>query len=269
MNEKGLSTLKICEEKLKYLNYSDSTRRTYLHYINEFLKSQNKSTAHLNSKDLSDYISNYKFSSISKQNQVINAIVFLYKKVLNRKYNKVSFERPKKERTLPRVIDQDFIKSKIESITNTKHKSIIALTYSVGLRISEVTNLKICDIDSDRMIIHIKNAKGRKDRIVPLSGYVINLLRDYYRIYKPLVYLFEGPTPGEKYSNSSCRNIMKNKVTSKFRFHDLRHSAATHLLESGTDVRVIQKILGHKSSKTTEIYTHVSTQVLNKVQLPI
>jgi len=199
---------------------------------------------------------------------VINAIRFLYKFGLDKKYDKVSFKRPKSEKKLPRVIDGEFIKSKLAKIQNIKHRAILTLTYSVGLRVSEIVNLKIEDIDSKRMIIHIKNAKGRKDRIVPLSQIVLELLREYWRNFKPKVYLFNGQN-SLKYSIGSCQKIYKKYIDDKSSIHTLRHSSFTNLLESGTDLRIIQKIAGHSSSKTTEIYTHVSNQMLSRVKLPI
>lgn len=268
MNEKGLSTLKICEQKLKYLNYSEKTIKIYTWYINQFLKSQNKSCEHLNSRDFQSYLNNYKFTSISQQNQIINAIKFLYEKALNKKYNKVSFERPKKERHLPQVIDKNHIINQINKINNLKHKAILSLTFSVGLRVSEVINLRIKDIDSRRMLININNAKGRKDRIVPLSINILNLLRDYYRIFKPKVFLFNGQFQ-LKYSAGSCQKIFKKYIDENSHFHILRHSCFTSLLECGTDLRIIQKMAGHSSSKTTEIYTHISTALLQKVALPL
>jgi site-specific recombinase XerD len=268
MNEKGLATLKICEQKLNYLNYSDRTIDLYLSYINKFLKVQSKSTLHLNSNDFQSYLDTYKFTSISQQNQIINAIRFLYKFGLNKKYDKVSFTRPKSEKKLPRVIDKEIILSKLNEIQNLKHKAILSLTFSVGLRVSEVVNLKIEDIDSKRMIIYIKNAKGRKDRIVPLSQNILSLLREYYKEYKPKEYLFNGQNQS-KYTVGSCQKIYKKYIDEKTSIHTLRHSSFTSLLEYGTDLRIIQKIAGHSSSKTTEIYTHVSTQILSKVLLPL
>ena len=268
MNEKGKSTLKVCEQKLKYLNYSKRTADNYMSHISRFLKTQEKSFLHLNSNDFQTYLDNYEFTSTSQQNQVINAIRFLYKEVLGRKYNKVSFKRPKSEKRLPRVIDGEFIKTQLSKITNLKHKTILTLTYSVGLRVSEIVNLKIRDIDSKRMLIHIKNAKGKKDRIVPLSETVLDLLRDYYREYRPIEYLVNGQN-SLQYSVGSCQKIYKKYIDKNSSIHVLRHSSFTNLLESGTDLRMIQKIAGHSSSKTTEIYTHVSNKMLNKVILPI
>lgn len=160
---------KICEQKLKYLNYSDRTANCYLSYINQFLDRIEVPPTRLGSQDFQSYLDNYKFTSVSQQNQVINAIRFLYKFGLNKKYDKVSFKRPKSEKKLPKIVDGDFIKSQLSKIDNLKHKAILTLTFSVGLRVSEIVNIKIEDIDSKRMLIHIKNGKGRKDRIVPLS----------------------------------------------------------------------------------------------------
>ena len=258
----------ICNQKLKYLNYSDRTIKSYLFYINQFLNSIKTSPTRLTSSDFQSYLDNYNFTSVSQQNQVINAIRFLYKFGLGKRYDKVSFKRPKSEKKLPKVIDDEFIKKQLSKIENIKHKSILTLTYSVGLRVSEIVNLKIEDIDSKRMIIHIKNAKGRKDRIVPLSQTVLELLRNYFTVYKPKTYLFNGQN-SLKYSPNSCNKIVKKYLGKNYHIHQLRHSCFTNLLENGTDLRVIQKIAGHSNVKTTEIYTHVSNQMLSKVNLPI
>ena len=258
----------ISKRKMEYFKYSPQTIKMYLYYINQFLENTEKYPTSLNSSDFQLYLNTYNFTSISQQNQVINAIRFLYKEVLGKKYNKVSFKRPRTEKKLPRVIDGDFIKTQLSKVSNLKHKTILTLTYSVGLRVSEIINIKIEDIDSKRMLIHIKNAKGKKDRIVPLSQTVLELLREYFKIYKPKEYLFNGQN-SLQYSTGSCQKIYKKYIDKNSSIHTLRHSSFTNLLESGTDLRIIQKIAGHSSSKTTEIYTHVSNKMLNKVKLPI
>lgn len=260
--------LKIYEQKLKYLHYSDRTVEIYTHYTGKFLEAVDKYPQHLVSSDFQSYLDNFKFTSVAQQNQVINAIKFLYEKVLNKKYDKVSFERPRRERHLPQIIDNTYLLTQINSIANLKHKAILSLAYSVGLRVSEVINLKIADIDSDRMVIVIRQAKGRKDRIVPLSPNILELLRCYYKAFKPKEYLFNGQFE-LKYSATSCNQLVKQYLGAKYHFHLLRHSCATELLERGTDLRFIQNLLGHKSSKTTEIYTHVSTAGLQRLPLPI
>lgn len=265
---KKLDYYEICNRKLKYLNYPDRTIKSYLFYINQFLSKIDISPSRLTASDFQSYLDNYQFTSTSQQNQVINAIRFLYKFGLNKKYDKVSFKRPKSEKKLPQVIDHNHIIAQLSTIKNIKHRSILTLTYSVGLRVSEIINLKIEDIDSKRMLIHIKNAKGKKDRIVPLSQNVLELLREYYKNFNPKVYLFNGQN-SNKYSIQSCQKIYKKYIDVDSSIHTLRHSSFTNLLESGTDLRIIQKLAGHSSSKTTEIYTHVSNQLLSKVKLPI
>jgi site-specific recombinase XerD len=201
----------------------------------------------------------------------------LVEKLVNLKHNVIVLDNLSTGRlsNLKTVIKKIFFKkiditnkSQLSKIENLKHKSILTLTYSVGLRVSEVVNLKIEDIDSKRMLIHIKNAKGRKDRIVPLSQTVLELLRQYFKEYKPKEYLFNGQN-SLQYSIGSCQKIYKKYIDPASSIHTLRHSSFTNLLESGTDLRIIQKIAGHSSSKTTEIYAHVSNQLLNKVKLPI
>ena len=266
MNDK---IIKICEQKFIYLNYSFRTKEMYIHHISQFLKTiGDKQIIHCNSKVFQNYLDDYKFTSISQQNQVINAIRFLYKYGLEKKYDKVSFQRPRKGKSLPRVIDKDHILNSCNNITNIKHKSIILLAYSVGLRVSEIINLKICDIDSKRMIININQAKGKKDRIVPLTIAILQLLREYYKEYKPKEYLFNGQN-NSRYSSTSCNKIVKKYLGKNYHFHLLRHSCFTNLTEQNVDIRTIQKLAGHSSTKTTEIYTHVSKNRLQSLPLAI
>lgn len=260
--------LKQYSSKLKYFNYSERTIETYTHYTEKFLLNVDKYPQHLVSSDFQNYLNDYKFSSISQQNQIINAIKFLYEKVLNKKYDKIDFSRPRSEKKLPRVIDKDHILTSIDKIDNLKHKAIISLAYSVGLRVSEVINLKISEIDSKRMILNINQAKCRKDRIVPLTPKILNLLREYFKEYKPKEYLFNGQFTNQ-YSAASCNEILKKYLGREYHFHLLRHSCFTNLTDQGVDIRVIQKLAGHSSSKTTEIYTHVSQNVLKNLPLAL
>src|SRR5690606_23343646 len=179
--------------------------------------------------------------------------------------------RPKKEKLLPNVLSKKEIKQILNAHSNLKHKTMLSVIYSCGLRRSELLNLKPLDIDSERNIITIRQAKGKKDRIAPLSQNILLMLREYYKIYKPVTWLFEGQFPNTQYDERSLQNVLKQaleKVNIKkpVTLHWLRHSYATHLLEAGTDLRFIQEILGHKSSKTTEIYTHVSTKSLQQIK---
>ena len=211
--------------------------------------------------------------STSQQNQRINAIKFYYEKILGREKQFYSLHRPRKETILPKVLSKSEIEKIFLATENIKHKAILMLIYSAGLRRSELLNLEIKDIDSWRMAITIRDAKGNKDRISLLSNHLLILLRQYYREYKPHRYLFEGAN-GSQYSPTSIAKILKNAahkagIKKNVTPHMLRHSFATHLLEQGTDLRYIQELLGHSSSKTSEIYTHVSKQALDNIRNPL
>jgi len=188
-------------------------------------------------------------------------------------YDRDLIGRPRGERKLPDVLSKEEVRAMLNATTNLKHKSLIALIYSCGLRRSEAIQMKLEDIDSKRMMIKIRGAKGKKDRYVQLAQSTLNLLRLYYQKEKPAVWLFEG-TNGKQYSATSIFNDIKRaakKAGIKKRVypHILRHSFATHHLEQGTDLRYIQEWLGHESSKTTEIYTHVSRNSFTKFKNPI
>lgn len=265
-----MKILKIFEEKLRNKNYSEKSIKLYVSYLNNFLTQNNiKDPYQIRTQQIEIFLEKHPYTSISQQNQYIGSLKLFAKYILNKKdIHLDKIERPRTEKKLPRVIDSNFIKDKLFKIINLKHRAILTLTYSVGLRVSEVVNLKIDDIDSKRMLIHIKNAKGRKDRVVPLSQTVLELLREYFKEYKPKVHLFNGQNSSQ-YSIGSCQKIYKKYIDENSSIHTLRHSSFTGLLENGTDLRIIQKIAGHSSSKTTEIYTHVSNQLLNKVNLVI
>ena len=211
--------------------------------------------------------------SASYQNQVINAIKLFYRNRFNRAMEVDFIQRPRREKRLPNVLSKKEIKAILEAPTNLKHRSMISLIYACGLRRSELLNLTLKDIHSDRNLLFIRQSKGKKDRVVPISMKLIAMLRDYYKAFKPKTWLFEGQLAGEKYSERSIQlvlnqSVSKAKINKQVSLHWLRHSYATHLLESGTDLRYIQELLGHSSSKTTEIYTHVSTRNLQQIRSP-
>lgn len=265
-----MKILKVFEQKLRYKNYSHKSISVYVSYLKTFLEKENIKDPHrVSTQQIVSFLERTQFTSTSQQNQYIGTLKLFARYVLGKKDVHLSkIERPRSEKKLPKVIDGEFIKSQLQKIQNLKHKAILTIAYSVGLRVSEIVNLKIEDIDSKRMLIHIKNAKGRKDRVVPLSQTVLGLLRLYFRAYKPVDYLFNGQK-SSKYSIGSCQAIYKKYIDPTGHIHTLRHSSFTSLLESGVDLRIIQKIAGHSSSKTTEIYTHISNQLLGKIQLPI
>jgi integrase/recombinase XerD len=264
-------------ERLQQERYSENTIKTYTHYFRDFTSAfGEKELQKITKEEINTYILGLihkKGISTSQQNQRINAIKFFYEKVLHRKKEYYQIDRPRKEKKLPDVLSKEEIGKLIKATENLKHKCLISLIYSCGLRRSEAVNLQIKDIDSSRMLIKITGAKGKKDRYVPLSGVLLELLRSYYRKEKPAKWLFEG-AGGTQYSSTSIYNVVKNSarkagIKKRIYPHILRHSFATHHLEQGTDLRFIQAFLGHESSKTTEIYTHVSNKELLKFRNPL
>jgi len=259
--------LKIYIKKLKYFRYSEHTITSYTHYVMKFLEKTGKYHQHITAGDFQNYLDSFKFTSISQQNQVISAIKFLYEKVLNKKYAKIDFTRPRKEFRQPKIIDYNMVSAKIGKIKNLKHKAILAIPFTTGLRVSEVLNLRIKDIDSNRMIINVYQGKGKKDRIVPLSIELLALLRNYFKQFKPKEYLFNGQFRN-KYSPASCNSIIKKYIEKAATMHILRHTYLTYLADHNIALKTIQDIAGHKNSKTTEIYIHLSTATLKTVPTP-
>lgn len=233
-------------------NYSKRTIQTYSSMVKKFLYHFKKSPKNISSRDITGYLST--FQTFNTLNQNINALRQFYKMVGQpRKVNKIQY--PRKPKTLPKVFSRQEIDHILFKTPNLKHKCMIILGYSSGLRLGEVLNLKSTDILSDRMQVFVKGAKGQKDRYTILSNQALSLLRTYYKKYRPKEFLFEGQNGG-KYSSSSLQQIMK-RATNKGTFHTLRHSFATHLIEQGTPTRIVQMLLGHESPKTTEIYTQL------------
>jgi integrase/recombinase XerD len=219
-----------------------------------------------------EYILAKRLSS-SMQNQVVNAIKKFFLIVENRRIDIDSIHRPRREHKDPNVLSKEEVKQILDAPLNLKHRAMLSLIYACGLRRNELLSLKPMHVDSKRKLLIIKQSKGRKDRVVPLSLKIIELLREYYKAYRPKEWLFEGQYVGTKYSPTSIQKVLKRaskkaKIDKPVTLHWLRHSFATHLLENGTDLRYIQEILGHKSSKTTEIYTHVSNKALQNIKSP-
>ncbi len=266
----------LMQQKLLLKNYSEHTIKTYVHMFRQFLKYLYPTPLHqVNKTQITKYhlwLVTDRNVSASYQNQSINAIKFYIEKVLKHPVTIYELERPKKQKTLPKVLSLEEVYLIIEATRNLKHRTMLSIIYGAGLRISECINLKIVDIDSSSMRIWVRNAKGKKDRVTLLSNELLKLLRDYYKIYRPKEWLFEGQTK-QQYSPSSIRQFfnrakIKALGRSSATVHTLRHSFATHLLENGTNLRYIQKLLGHSSSKTTEIYTHVCTTNLTDIISP-
>jgi site-specific recombinase XerD len=272
----GIMQIEKFKQYLRSKRYSESTINTYSEVLKSFLVFfREKPISEITNEDVIFYNNEYILKnnlSASYQNQTINAIKLFFKIIHDSKIVIEELHRPKNAKTLPNVLSKEETFRLIELTTNLKHKTLLALIYSSGLRISEAINMKIADIDSQRMLIHVKNAKGKKDRYTLLSTKVLGLLKEYYTIYKPKIFLFEGQY-GEQYSSRSAQSVLhqsakKAGITKQISLHTLRHSFATHLLENGTDLRYIQELLGHSSPKTTMIYTHVSSTSLKNIINP-
>lgn len=276
-NTEGIASIETFKRYLLSKRYSPNTINTYSEALKSFLTFCNtKAIKEIANDDViaynNDYILKHNLSS-SYQNQIVNAIKLYFKIVKESAIEIDKVHRPKREKVLPNVLSKEEIKAILEAPKNLKHKAMLSMIYSCGLRRSELLNLIPNDIDSKRNVVIIRQSKGKKDRITPLSPKILELLRDYYKEYSPKIYLFEGQEKNTQYSARSLEEVLKKSITlakinKPVTLHWLRHSYATHLLESGTDLRYIQELLGHNSSKTTEIYTHVSTKNIQQIKSP-
>ncbi|OWZ82766.1 tyrosine-type recombinase/integrase [Natranaerobius trueperi] len=293
--ESDLITNIITELKLK--GYQNTTRKSYLGHIYRYLtyisqlipyelvekdpliiKSNSKGLINeLTHENLKTYIITLLDDDCSHSyvNQAISAINFFYKETINQdKKLQLDIKRPKKENKLPKVLSTQEIVKLFQAVDNLKYKTIFMLTYSGGLRVGEVVKLKLSDIDKDRKLICIRTGKGLKDRYTLLSATALNTLEKYMKIQHTSQWLFPGQS---KNSHLTVRSVQKEfsktrkkaGITKEVSIHSLRHSFATHLLEAGTDIRYIQELLGHKSTKTTQVYTHVTKKELTKINSPL
>ena len=267
------------EQEMRIRNFSPKTIHTYLHYNKELLRfASYKSPKEITKQDIKDYL-DFLFSngkSSSTVNLVINALKFYYEQILRRKFfiPSIGIRRPKKDKKLPIILSKQEIVKMIEATDNLKHKLIIQILYGSGLRISEVVNLQINDIDFNRRIIIIKSGKGKKDRITILSKQILENINNYLRQYHPMAYLFESYEPGKKINIRSAQKVVINamkkaNIGKEATAHSLRHSFTTHLLEAGTDIRYIQELLGHARLETTQIYTKVANNKLREINSPL
>lgn len=272
-----LAALEQMRKKLKLKNYSPSTIKTYTEQFKLFLQFFPDSLPEeLDEDEILHYmmhlIENKKLS-VSAQNQAINAIKFFYEKVLKQDRKVYDLERPMKEKKLPEVLSQEEVMAIFEATGNLKHRTMLMILYASGLRRSELLNLRIGDVDFHRNVVLVRGGKGRKDRQSVMAQSLMPVVEQYLEEYKPKFWLFEGFT-GEQYSAASLQQVLKKAVykagiRKNVRLHMLRHSFATHLLESGTSTRYIQVLLGHDSPKTTEIYAQVTRFGLDKVMSPL
>jgi integrase/recombinase XerD len=277
LSDENLLALDSYKKLLLLKAYSPNTIRNYCNAFHHLLRLLgDKPVNALQKKHIMSYLlwlmekQGYSETNVHTS---INAIKFYFEQVMKRDKEFYDLPRPKKPFKLPAVLAEEEVSTIIKNIPNIKHRTMIMAGYAAGLRVSEIVNLKITDIDSKRMMIHLKAAKGKKDRMVPLSKKLLETLREYYTEYKPKAFLFEGQY-GEAYSARSVQLILqqakaKSRVTKKGSVHMLRHSYATHLMEAGTDIRIIQELLGHNSITTTMRYTHVSKKDIGKIESPL
>jgi integrase/recombinase XerD len=277
LNKENLAAFTAFKNLLTLKAYSANTIRNYCNEFHHLLRLLGKRGVNSLRKR---HIMSYLLWLLEKQgysemqaHTAVNAIKFYFEQVMKREKEFYDLPRPKRPWKLPSVLAEEEVIGLIQKITNLKHRAILMSGYAGGLRVSEIVNLKLKDIDSKRMMIHVRGGKGKKDRMVPLSKKLLAVLRDYYKLYKPKDFLFEGQNGGA-YSVRSVQLILddakiKARVQKKGSTHMLRHSYATHLMEAGTDVRIIQELLGHNSISTTMRYTHVTQKSLDKVGSPL
>ncbi len=257
--------------------YATNTINSYMHQLEIFFGYYaNKEPESISHHDITRFNNDFILKnglSATFQNQTVSALKLFYQKTQQRLLNIDEIERPLKSSPLPKVFSKPDLEKFFRVISNPKHKMAMMMIYSCGLRRSELINLKLEHLDSKRKTLSVINSKGKKDRMIPLSERTLHKLRTYYLEHRPKQYLIEGQYPGKALTASSLQKVfekamLKAEINKPYTIHCLRHSIATHLLENGTDLRYIQELLGHKSSVTTEIYTHVSTQSLQNIKNP-
>lgn len=253
-----------CDSKYQ----STATRKTYKSCVNKFLvhfKNEVEPKAIPTQKIKAWLLT---FTTLNTRKQMLCSINSFYKLTVGMPKKVASIPYPKKSASLPQVMEKEFLVQRINAIQNLKHKAILMIGFSCGLRVSEVVNLTMDCIDRNRMVILIKNGKGAKDRFVVMSHNLLHTLEEYARVYRPKHYLFNGQSK-PKYTASSCNKLVKKYLGETHHYHQLRHSNATALLEAGTDISIIQKLLGHKKVETTQIYAQVTTATLSRIEMPI
>ncbi|WP_114750510.1 tyrosine-type recombinase/integrase [Pleomorphovibrio marinus] len=264
-------------EEMQIRNYSPRSIQCYIDLVSSVSVHFGKSPEHLGTGELKAYLFHKVETSnlsASRINQTISAFKILFRDVLGRDWDPVKIKRPRRPKPLPVVFSKEEVSLILNRLRNRKHYCLIALTYASGLRLGEVTALKFGDIDSDRMQLKVRGGKGNKDRYTLLPKGLLEKLREYYRYYRPKTFLFEGREAGKAYSHRSAQEVLKKAlldcgIRKRASFHTLRHSFATHLLEQGTNIRVIQELMGHGSLKTTSVYLHVSNIDPSQVKSPL
>jgi integrase/recombinase XerD len=277
LSEKGKEDIEQYRRWMESNRFPVSTVQTYSAMMVKFLRfCRPKEAAECTSNDLIRIVEEYILPnglSFSFQNQMISAVKKFYSTVYKTVIDPGDISRPRRQKRLPNVLSKDEVKRILTSLTNEKHRVMLSLIYACGLRRSELLNLVPADIERSRNLLRIRKSKGYKDRVVPVSDRTIEMVDTCMLYYKPQKYVFEGQWPGKPFSKSSLAKVLKKAcsragISANVTLHWLRHSYATHLLETGTSVRYIQELLGHSSSRTTEIYTHVTTTSIQKIRSP-
>jgi len=277
LSDKGREDIDMYKRWMETNRYPASTVQTYTAMMVKFLRFVSpREAGQCTADDLISIVEQYVLPngfSQSFQNQLISSVKKFYSHIYRKTIDPGSITRPRPRHNLPNVLSKDEVKKILSVTANEKHRVMLSLIYACGLRRSELIQMIPGDIEKSRGLLRIRQAKGFKDRIVPISEKTIEMIDNYLVHYRPERYLFEGQRAGEQYSPTSLEKVLKNAcakagIRKPVTLHWLRHSYATHLLESGTDLRYIQELLGHKSSKTTEIYTHVTTRGIQNIRSP-
>ncbi|MFH1175515.1 MAG: site-specific tyrosine recombinase/integron integrase [bacterium] len=262
------------KQEMKLRGFSQKTVKSYLYYITDVLKFANKGPRNVNGEDVRGYLENLadKNKSHSTLNTAHSALKFYFEKILRRKFF-ANIPRAKKEKKLPEVLSREEIGEIFSVITNVKHKLLLGLIYSSGLRVSESVNIKVKDLDFKNSFLNIRQGKGAKDRVTILSDKITGVLKIYVKNKKTDDYVFESERGG-KLTERSVQKVFsealkKSKIKKDASCHSLRHSFATHLLENGTDIRYIQELLGHARIETTQVYTKVANASLRQIKSPL
>lgn len=275
-NEIKRNQLQSLAEHLKLKGYSTRTQKSYIHHVERFQSFISVPIKLIKKEHIHTYMLHLLEKQLSHSfvNQALSAIKFYLFTVCGRSDLPYNLPRPKKQSKLPDILSQEEVILLIQTIQNVKHRAILYMTYASGLRVGEVVRLKLQDIDRDRSMVHVRQGKGKKDRYTLLSKSALIMLDIYIKREHPDEWLFPGSDRDQHISERSVQKIFEkarslSHIHKEISVHTLRHSFATHLLEAGTDLRYIQELLGHQSSKTTEIYTHVSTKDVSRIQSPL
>jgi site-specific recombinase XerD len=263
--------------EMELRNYSQKTIKAYIKHVEHFSRLFKKSPAAMGNTEIRKYLHHLKQIkkvSWSNINIAYCGLKFFYTKVLHRRWDVEHIPRPRREKKLPNVLAQSELQLIFDATTNIKHCAMLMVTYSGGLRVSETSHLKITSIESQRMLIRIDDAKGNKDRYTLLSKVALKKLRNYYKFYRPTDWLFEGQNKSNPITDDTIQRVFRDSkekagIKKPATVHTLRHSFATHLMEDGTDIFTIQKLLGHSYLKTTSTYIHIQNKQLKDIINPL